>query len=86
VLDEHAEEALDRAVEGAVHHERLMALTVFADVLELEALGQGEVELHGGELPEASDGVDQVDVDLGAVKCGFARSRAQLGAECIFKG
>jgi hypothetical protein len=31
-----------------VHHERLMALAVFADVLELEALGQGEVELHGG--------------------------------------
>src|SRR5271169_2888681 len=49
-----------------------MALTVFADVLELEALGQGEVELHGGELPEAADGVHKLDVDLGAVEGGFA--------------
>src|SRR5450755_3380105 len=38
----------------------------------MEALGQGEVELHGGKLPEASDGVHQLDVDLGAVKRGFA--------------
>ena len=41
VLDEHAEEALDRAVQRAVHHQRLMALAVFADVLELEALRAG---------------------------------------------
>ena len=72
MLDERAEEALDGAVESAVHHERLVALAVFADVLELEALGQGEVELHGGELPEAADGVDQLDVDFRAVKRGFA--------------
>jgi hypothetical protein len=32
MLDEHAEEALDRAVERTVHHERLMALAVIADV------------------------------------------------------
>ena len=72
VLDEHAEEALNRAEERAVHHDGLMALAVFADVLELEARGKVEVELHRGELPEAAEDVDELDVDLGAVEGGFA--------------
>ena len=72
VLDEHAEEALDRAEERAVDHDRLVRRAVFADVLELEALGQVEVKLHGGELPEAAEDVDELDVDLGAVEGGFA--------------
>ena len=46
VLDEDAEEALDGAEESAVHHDGLMALAVFADVLELKARGKVEVELH----------------------------------------
>src|SRR5579875_3044496 len=72
VLDEHAEEALDRAEEGAVDHYRLMALAVFANVLELEARREIEVELNGGELPETAEHIDQLDVDLGAVEGGFA--------------
>ena len=72
VLDEHAEEALDRAEERAVDHDGLMALAVFAHVFQLEARGQVEVELHGGELPQAAQHIDQLDVDLGAVEGGFA--------------
>jgi hypothetical protein len=72
VLDEHAEEALDRSVKRAVDHERLLARAVFGYVFEFEALRQVEVELHGRELPQASDGVDQFDVDLRAVERGFA--------------
>ena len=37
-------------------------------VVEVEALGQVEVELHGGALPLAADGVEDLDVDLGAVE------------------
>ena len=55
-----------------MHHQRLMALAVLADVLQAKALGQGEVELHGRELPQAADGVHQLDVDLGAVERSFA--------------
>ena len=55
-----------------MHHERLVALAVFADILQPEALGQVEVELHGGELPQAADGVHQLDVDLRPVERGFA--------------
>src|ERR1700675_4924094 len=72
VFDQDAEEALDRAVEGAVDHERLFAGTVFGYVFEIEALRQVEVELHGRELPQAPDGVDQLDVDLRAIERGFS--------------
>src|SRR5437899_3399439 len=47
VLDKDAEKALDRSVEGAVDHHRLLPGTVFGDVFEIEALWQVEVELHG---------------------------------------
>ncbi len=72
VLDKHAEEALDRPEERAVHHHGLMALAVFADVLELEARGKVEVELNGRELPEAAENVDELEVDFGAVEGAFA--------------
>ena len=76
VLDEDAEEAFDRAEERAVHHDGLVHLAVFADVFELEARGEVEVELHGGELPQAAEDVDELDVDLGAVEGGFAGNGA----------
>src|SRR5882762_2854144 len=72
VFDQHAEEALDRSVEGAVDHERLLAGSVFGYIFEIEALRQVEVELHGRELPEASDGVHQFDIDLRAIESCFA--------------
>src|SRR5882762_11284186 len=74
VFDKDTEEALYRSVEGAVDHERLLAGTVFGYIFEIEALRQVEVELYGRELPEASDGVDQLDVDLGAIERRFARN------------
>src|SRR5205807_3995756 len=44
VLDQNAEEALDRAPQRPVDHERLVATAVFADVLEAEAARQVEVK------------------------------------------
>ena len=41
VLDEHAEEALHRAEERAMHHDGLVQFAVFALVGELEALRAG---------------------------------------------
>ena len=72
MLDEDAEEAFDGAEEGAVDHDGLVGLAVFAGVFELEALREVEVELDGGELPHAAEDVDEFDVDLGAVEGGFA--------------
>ena len=49
-----------------------MRLIVLADVLKFEALRQIEVELYGRQLPEATDGVLDLDVDLRAVEGRFA--------------
>src|ERR1700677_1195886 len=45
-----------------------MIRTVGAAILQLEAFGQDEVDLHGAELPFAADGIVQVDVELGPVE------------------
>src|SRR5580658_4618923 len=45
---------------------------VFGNIFEAEARGQVEIKLDGGELPRAADGVDELDVDFGAVEGGFA--------------
>ncbi len=76
MLDEDAEEALDGAEEGAVDHDGLMQFAVFAFVGEIETGGEVEVELDGGELPEAAEDVDELDVDFGAVEGGFAGNGA----------
>src|SRR6266487_4903643 len=72
MLDQDAEEALDGTEQSAVDHERLMLGAIVGDVLQAAASGQTEIELHGGELPGAADGVNELDVDLGAVEGGFA--------------
>ena len=56
-----------------MHHERALARSVFGDIFQAEALRQVEIELHSRELPEAADGVDQLDIDFRAVECSFAR-------------
>src|ERR1019366_1209340 len=75
VLDQNAEKALDGTVQGAVHHQRLVRLAVFGDVLQTEPAGQREIELHGGKLPLTADGVHQLDVDFGPVEGGFIGDR-----------
>ena len=72
VLNQNSEETLDRAIQRTMHHQRLMALAVFAHVFKFETLGQIEVELHGGKLPETANGIDEFYVDLGTVEGGFA--------------
>src|ERR1035438_9365063 len=72
MLDEYAEKALNRPKQRAVNHHRLMALAVFADIFQLEAGGQGEVELHGGQLPETAEDIDDFYIDFRAVEGCFA--------------
>ena len=58
-------------------HHRLMTLAVFANVLQFEARREGEVELHRRQLPETTENVNQLDIDFGAVKRGFAGDRLE---------
>ena len=80
VLDEDREEPLDRAEQRAVDHHRPVALVVGADVLELEALRELEVELDGRELPRATDRVARLHRDLRPVERAAALVEHQLEA------
>jgi hypothetical protein len=59
-------------------------LPLFGGVFELEPLREGEVELNGGELHFAADGIDEFDVDFGAVEGGLVLH--QLGLHPHFFG
>src|SRR5438105_5136561 len=72
MLDQDAEETLDAAEECAMHHDGAMLLSILTGVLEFESCIHVEVELHGAQLPEAAEHVDEFDVDLGAVEGSLA--------------
>src|SRR5271167_4626722 len=55
-----------------------MPLAVLSDVLQPETLRQGEIELHGRELPQAADRVYQLDVDLRPVERGLTGDQLVL--------
>ena len=55
-----------------MHHDRLMALAILADIFQFKTSRQIEVELHRGKLPETAQRIDQLDVDLRPIECGFA--------------
>jgi hypothetical protein len=68
VLDEYGDKTLVRAVDGAVHHHRSMRLTVLTDVLQLETLRHLEIQLRRIELPGATQGILNVDVDFWSIE------------------
>ena len=68
VLDQHGAEPIEGAEDRAVDHHGPVTLVVVAGVLHVEALGHGEVALHGGELPQSPDRVAEMEVDLGPVE------------------
>ena len=81
VLDQDADEALERAEDRAVQHHRPVPRTVLADIGGVEALGQHVVELQRAALPGAADGVLEVELELraieGALALGEDRSRSR---------
>lgn len=80
VLDENAGEPLQRAEDGAMQHDRRVAVAVFADVLGIKAAGQVQVHLDGAALPVAADGIAQHELQLGAVERAFAGEQAVVDA------
>ena len=80
VLDEHAEEPLDRTEQRAVDHDRAVPLVVGADVVEVEALRHLEVELDRRHLPGPADRVARLHRDLRAVERAAARVHHEVEA------
>ncbi len=68
VLDQHADEAFERADDGPVQHYRGFPARILGHVLGSEAPGHEEIDLHGADLPGAADRVLEVVFDLGTVE------------------
>ena len=73
MFDQDADEALVRAEDRAVEHDRAVPLAVLADVARVEPFGQHAVGLDRADLPRAADRVGQVPFELGGVERAFAR-------------
>src|SRR5260370_38662446 len=72
VLDENADEALERAEHRTVEHHRRHFVRMLVDVKGPEAAGHVEIDLHRAALPIAADGVTQYVFELGPVESPFA--------------
>src|SRR5207244_3695549 len=72
MLDQHAKEALDRTKQRAVNHHRAMRLVVLADEFKFETLGQIEIPLDRAELPQTTDGIFNLKVDLRPVESSLS--------------
>ena len=68
VLDEYAHEALQRTQKSAMNHIGLVLPAVLTDVGEPKALREVEVELNGRALPQAANGIANVDVDFWTIE------------------
>ena len=68
LLDQDAEEPLDRPHQRPVDHDRPVGLAVLPHELQPEALGVVEVHLDRRALPGPPQHVLDLDVDLGAVE------------------
>ena len=68
MLDEYADKPLHGPEDHPVEHDGPLSLAVLVRVVEVEALGQGKVELDGGALPLSAQGVLQLHIDLRPVE------------------
>ena len=73
MLDEHADETLHRTKRRAMDHHWAMRLVVCACVTEIEAHGQVVINLHGAELPRATNHILHDEVNFRAVERRFTR-------------
>ena len=73
LLDQDADEALQAADDGAVEHDRRVALARFGHVLGAQALRHREVDLHRAALPLAAQRILEGVLDLRAVESAVAR-------------
>src|SRR4029077_16234394 len=68
VLDQDADEALERAEDCSVQHRGAVRGAILANIARLEPLRQDKVELQGAALPVPAERVAQNELELGAIK------------------
>ena len=73
MLDEDADESLERAEDGAMQHHGRVLVAVFADIGRAEPAGHVQVDLQRAALPVAADGIAQHEFELGSVERALTR-------------
>src|SRR5439155_9870869 len=64
MLDQNADEALHRAEDRPVQHNRCMSAAILTNIDRAEPPRHVEVELHGTALPLSAERVTQVEFEL----------------------
>jgi len=72
MFDQYAHKTFDGAQYDPVKHDGPVLAAVFADIGQVEALGQDEVALNGCALPGPFQAVAQLEVDFRAVESAVA--------------
>src|SRR5207237_2302313 len=72
MLDQNADEALHRAEDRPVQHNRCMSAAILTNIDRAEPPRHVEVELHGTALPLSADRVTQVEFALWPIECALA--------------
>ncbi len=72
VLDENADETLERAEHRPMQHHRRDLVGMLVDIERAEAARHVEVDLHGSALPVAADGIAQRVFELRSIEGPFA--------------
>ena len=73
MLDEHADEALQRSEDRAMDHHRTLLGAGAGGVREPETFRRRVVELNRRHLPLTLERIGHVDLDLRSVECALAR-------------
>src|SRR5690242_11691046 len=91
VLDQYADEALERAHDRAVQHHRGLSRVVLVDVFGAQPARHHEIDLDRTALPRPPDTVLQVVLDLRPIEgtlagelLPFHAALAQSGAQAVF--
>ena len=80
MLDQHPDEALQRAQHRAVNHHRTLAPALRIDILQIKPLRLVEIDLNRSQLPLATERIRNEHVDLGTIESSFSQSRFILAA------
>src|SRR5258708_2299025 len=72
MLDERGDEALERSHDSGMDHDDALLFAFLVDAVEIEIVWLVEIELDGGHLERAADGVFGDEVDLGSIHGRFA--------------
>src|SRR3546814_10387425 len=73
MLDQNANETLERTEDGSMQHDRVLPIIILADILCAQPHRKIEVQLQGTALPYTAQTIAQGELDLGAIKSTLAR-------------